>query len=96
MGYLLTSVTGGLEAVIDDNCGMKKFISIANLLVKECRIRFIAKEDYSDSIDWYFRYKRRTFKLHYSIYNGASISTESSKDNSIVSELAALLQQKFY
>ena len=96
MGYQLTSASGGIEAVIDDNCGMKKFMSIAQVLVKECKIKLLSKEDYSDSIDWYFRYKGRTLKLHYNIYNGTSISTNNIKDNVIVSELATILERKFF
>ena len=96
MSYRLTSATGSIEAVIDDNCGMKKFLSIANLLVKECRIKFVAKEDYSDTIDWFFSYKGHHLKLHYNIYTGVSICNTSSKDNEAVTELAGILERRFF
>ena len=96
MSYRLTSASGRIEAVIDDNCGMKKFFSIANTLVSEHRIKFIAKEDNSDTIDWYFKYKGHHLNLHYSIYNGVSICNNNIRDNDVVAELAASLQRKFY
>jgi hypothetical protein len=96
MSYHLTSASGSIEAVIDDNCGMKKFLSIANMLAKECKIKFIAKEDYSDTIDWFFSYKGHQLKLHYNIYNGVSICNNSSKDNAVVTELASILERKFF
>lgn len=95
MSYRLTSATGSIEAVIDDNCGMKKFLSIANVLVREHKIKFIAKEDNSDTIDWYFRYKGRTLNLHYNVYNGVLIANNNIKNNDVVSELAASLERNF-
>jgi hypothetical protein len=96
MSYHLTSATGSIEAVIDDNCGMKKFLSIANMLVSEHKIKFIAKEDNSDTVDWYFRYKGQVLNLHFSIYNGVSIYNGSIRDNQMVTELAASLESKFF
>ncbi len=96
MSYQLTSAAGNIEAVIDDNCGMTKFLSIANTLTKECKVRFTAKEDNSDTIDWFFTYKGHGLKLHYNIYNGVSICNSSSKDNDIVAELASVLEKKFF
>lgn len=96
MSYRLTSATGSIEAVIDDNCGMKKFFSIANMLVNEHKIKFIAKEDSNDTIDWYFRYKGHHLNLHYNIYNGVSICNGNSKDNDVVSELASSLERRYF
>jgi hypothetical protein len=96
MSYHLTSASGGIEAVIDDNCGMKKFISIANALAKEAKVKFIAKEDYSDTIDWFFTYKGHSLKLHYNIYNGVSICNNSNKNNHLVAELASMLEHCFF
>ncbi len=96
MSYHLMSATGSIEAVIDDNCGMKKFFSIANMLVSEHQIKFIAKEDKSDTIDWYFRYKGQVLNLHYNIYNGVSICNRSMRDNQFVTELAASLENNFF
>ncbi len=96
MSYRLTSATGNIEAVIDDNCGMKKFLSIANMLVSEHKIKFIAKEDNSDTIDWYFSYKGHLLNLHYNIYNGVSICNRNIRDNDVVAELAASLERNFF
>ena len=96
MSYRLTSATGSIEAVIDDNCGMKKFLSIANMLMNEHKIKFLAKEDNSDTIDWHFSYKGHKLNLHYNIYNGVSICNRSSRDNDVVTELASSLERKFF
>ncbi len=96
MSYQLTNSMGTVEAVIDDNCGMKKFYSIANMLAKELRVKFTGKQDNFDSIDWDFKYKGHPLKLHYNIYNGVSISPTSSRDNGAVTELATLLEKKFF
>lgn len=96
MSYQLTSATGSIEAVIDDNCGLKKFFSIANLLARDLKVKFTGKEDNSDTVDWAFNYKGRSLVLHYNIYNGVSICTGNSKDNDAVAELALMLEQKFY
>ena len=96
MSYRLTSDTGSIEAVIDDNCGMKKFLSIANTLVEEGKVRFTAKEDYSDTIHWFFTYKGHGLRLNYNIYNGVSICNNNSKHNNLVTELASMLEKKFF
>lgn len=96
MSYRLTSATGRIEAVIDDNCGIKKFYSIANLLVKECKVKFVAKEDLSDTVDWHFKYKGHNLMLHYNIYNGVSVCNRNSKDNEAVNEIASVLEKRFF
>ncbi|WP_207495382.1 hypothetical protein [Aridibaculum aurantiacum] len=96
MSYLLTTAQGSLEAVIDDNCGMKKFLNIANTLSDELAINFSNKFDNSDSVDWMFLYKGHLLTLHYNIYNGVSICSDDSKHNDAVNELARLLEQRLY
>jgi hypothetical protein len=96
MSYQLTNSTGTVEAVIDDNCGMKKFYSVADMLAKELNVKFTGKHDNFDSTDWEFRYKGRSLRLHYNIYNGVSICTLVSSDNDVVTELASLLEKRFY
>ncbi len=96
MSYRLTSATGSMEAVIDDNCGMKKFFNIANMLAKELKIKFSNKDDNSDSVDWFFNYKGHQLSLHYNIYNGVSICTSDSKNNAVVDEIAMLLEKKLF
>lgn len=96
MSYQLTTAAGSIEAVIDDNCGMKKFLSVANALTKDCKVKFISKEDNSETIDWFFSYKGHNLKLHYNIYNGVSIGSSNFKANNAVAELAAILEKKFF
>ena len=96
MSYQLKNESGTVEAVIDDNCGMKKFYSIANTLVSDLKVKFTEKQDMFDSIDWNFKYKGHPMKLHYNIYNGVSISPINIRDNDAVSELAKMLERKYY
>jgi Protein of unknown function (DUF3630) len=96
MSYQLTTPIGGLEAVIDDNCGMKKFNSIANMLMRELKVKFLHKTDESDAQDWHFKYKGHSLTLHFSIYNGVSILTQNIKDNAAVNELANYLEKRAY
>lgn len=96
MSYQLTSAAGNIEAVIDDNCGMTKFLSIANTLTSECKAKFTAKEGNGETVDWYFIYKGHGLQLHYNIYNGVSICNSNYKDNSAVTELASMLEKKFF
>lgn len=96
MSYQLKNDSGTVEAVIDDNCGMKKFYSVANMLANDLKIKFTEKQDLFDAIDWNFKYKGRQMKLHYSIYNGVSISPFNLRDNDAVTELASMLERKFY
>lgn len=96
MSYQLKNDLGAVEAVIDDNCGIKKFYSIANTLASDLKIKFTEKHDLFDSIDWIFKYKGHPMKLHYNIYNGVSIFPGNVKDNEAVSELATTLERKFF
>lgn len=96
MSYQLTSAGGNIEAVIDDNCGMTKFLSIANTLAKDCKVKFTAKEDNSDTVDWFFIYKGHGLKLHYNVYNGVSICNNNYIDNDAVAELASVLERKCF
>ena len=96
MSYQLKNELGTVEAVIDDNCGIKKFYSIANMLSNELKVKFFEKQDEFDSVDWNFKYKGHPLKLHYNIYNGVSISPAHARDNEIVTELASLLERKYF
>ena len=96
MSYQLTTPMGAVEAVIDDNCGLKKFNSIANMLMRELKVKFSGKEDDSDTVDWHFKYKGHPLTLHYNIYNGVSIFTQHRKDNDAVNEVAKYVESKAY
>ena len=72
MCYHLKTNFGGTEAVIDDNCGISKFYSIAGTLADDLKVKFINQVDDADTLDWDFKYKRN-FYLHYNIFNGVSI-----------------------
>ncbi len=96
MGYQLHNAFGTIEAVIDDNCSMKKFFSIANMLAADLQVKFTEKSDNMDTVDWKFLYKNHSLKLHFNIYNGVSICTANSADNDAVSELASLLEHRYF
>ncbi len=96
MSYQLTNASGNIEAVIDDNCGLKKFHSIANRLSEDLAVQFTGKSDSSDTVNWQFKYKGHPLNLHYNIYNGVSICTTNMQDNDVVSELASFLEKRFY
>lgn len=96
MSYQLTNASGTIEAVIDDNCSMKKFFSIATMLASDLNIKFTEKTDSRDTIIWQFIYKNHPLKLHFNIYNGVSIRTANREDNEAVNELAMLLEHKYF
>jgi ABC-type tungstate transport system permease subunit len=96
MSYQLQTTLGTLEAVIDDNCGLKKFYSIANVMAKELKVKFIGKEDDSATVDWHFKYKGHPLTLQHNIYNGVSIFTKEGKANKAITELAKFLQGKVF
>jgi hypothetical protein len=96
MSYELQSPMGALEAVIDDNCGLKKFYSIANVMARELKVKFVGKEDDSATVEWHFKYKGHPLTLYYNIYNGVSIFQKAGKPNKVISELANFLQGKAF
>lgn len=100
MCYHLKTSFGGTEAVIDDNCGISKFYSIAGALSDELKVNFINQVDDADSLSWDFKYKKHLLTLHYNIFNGVSILPIKVKNpssvNKAVEELANLLVRKAY
>lgn len=96
MNYQLYNRSGTVEAVIDDNCGMNKFYSIANTLSNDFKINFLKKHDDFDSLKWDFKHKGHTLKLHYNIYQGVSIIAANSRSNDMVIELASQLKRKYF
>jgi hypothetical protein len=100
MCYQLKTNTGGTEAVIDDNCGISKFYSIADTLADELKVTFLNQVDDAETLDWDFKYKSQLLTLHYNIFNGVSIFPQSSKSrekgNNAVMEIAKFLEKKAY
>lgn len=100
MCYHLKTKYGGTEAVIDDNCGISKFYSIAGTLADDLKVKFLNQVDDADTLDWDFRYKKHFLTLHYSIFNGVSILPHSTKgiakENKAVCEVAKFLEKNAY
>ena len=100
MCYHLKTPFGGTEAVIDDNCGISKFYSIAGTLSDELKIKFINQVDDADTLNWDFKYKRKLLTLTYSIFNGVSILSADLQNtpnvNKAVEDLAQLLVQRAF
>lgn len=100
MCYHLKTPNGGTEAVIDDNCGISKFYSIAGTLSDEFKVRFINQVDDADVLSWDFKYKKHFLTLQYSIFNGVSILPQPVKKGSgaddAVKEIAQLLVSRAY
>ncbi len=100
MCYHLKTNFGGTEAVIDDNCGISKFYSIAETLADDLKVKFINQVDDADTLDWDFKYKRNFLTLHYTIFNGVSILPRhingAQKVNNAVVEVANFLVKNAY
>jgi hypothetical protein len=101
MSMTLRTDFGCTEAIIDDDCGLKRFYEVANLLVDQLRIRFTNKQDDFDTVTWNFLYKGLLLTLHYNIYTGISIypnktSEAKRKDNDAVVEVAKFLESKLF
>lgn len=100
MCYTLKTNNGDTEAVIDDNCGISKFYSIAGTLAEGLKVHFLNQVDDSDTLDWDFKYKNIFLTLHYNIFNGVSILpqniTNKKKVNKAVEEVADFLERNVY
>ena len=96
MSYHFETPMGLLQAVIDDNCGLKKFYSIANLMAKDLKIKFSDKDNDPNIVEWHFKYKGRPLTLQFDVYNGVSIFPKEGKHNKYVTELAGYLQGKSF
>jgi len=99
MSLTLRTDFGCTEAVIDDDCGLKRFYEVADILSDDLDIQFLTKLDDFDSLVWDFSYKGRTLTLHYNIYTGISIYPHKfreapRRDNDAVVEVAQFLETK--
>jgi len=99
MSLTLRTDFGCTEAIIDDDCGLKRFYEVADILSDELSIRFTQKQDDFDTLIWNFLYKGHILTLHYNIYTGISIypykfKEAPRKDNDAVIEVAKHLENK--
>jgi hypothetical protein len=99
MSLTLRTSLGCTEAIIADDGGLKRFYQVADILSQDFNVRFIAKEDDFDTIDWGFRFKGHDMTLHYNIYTGVSLysartKSAESKDNKAVVDLAGILENR--
>ena len=99
MSLTLRTDFGCTEAVIDDDCGLKRFYEVANILSDELKINFLNKLDDFDSLMWEFTYRGHALTLHYNIYTGISIYPRKfreapRRDNDAVIEVARFLENK--
>ena len=100
MSYQLQTPFGGIEEVIDDNCGISKFYMIAGALSDELKVKFINQVDDADTLNWDFKYKKYLLTLSYNIFNGVSILPgdirHSVKVNRVVEDLAQHLRKRAF
>lgn len=100
MSYQLQTPFGGIEEVIDDNCGISKFYSIAGALSDELKVKFINQIDDAHTLNWDFKYKKSLLTLSYSIFNGVSILPgdirNTVKVNKVVEDLAQILRKRAF
>lgn len=100
MCYQLQTTHGNTEAVIDDNCGISKFYTIAKILADDLQVRFLNQVDDAESLDWDFQYRGQFLTLHYNIFNGVSIYPQQvkykAKDNNAVLEVAHFLEHRYF
>jgi hypothetical protein len=99
MSLTLRTDFGCTEAVIDDDCGLKRFYEVANILSDDLSINFTSKMDDFDSLMWDFTYKGLALTLHYNIYTGISVYPRKfmnavKKENEAVIEVAQFLESK--
>jgi hypothetical protein len=99
MSLTLRTDFGCTEAIIDDDCGLKRFYEVANILAEDLEIKFTRKEDDFDTLTWDFVFRNHILTLYYNIYTGISIYPRKfreapRKDNEAVVEVAKFLENK--
>lgn|SRR5690606_38227472 len=99
MSLTLRTDFGCTEAIIDDDCGLKRFYEVAEILSDDLDIQFSRKEDDFDTLTWEFNYRNHPLTLHYNMYTGISIyplrfRDASRTDNEAVIEIARFLESK--
>ena len=99
MSLTLRTDFGCTEAIIDDDCGLKRFYEVANILSDDLDVRFSNKQDDFDTLTWDFPFRGYTLTLHYNIYTGISIYPRKfreapRRENDAVIEVARFLEKK--
>ncbi len=99
MSLTLRTDFGCTEAIIDDDCGLKRFYEVANILAEDLEIKFTRKEDDFDTLTWDFVFRNHILTLYYNIDTGISIYPRKfreapRKDNEAVIEVAKFLENK--
>ena len=99
MSLTLRTDFGCTEAIIDDDCGMKRYYEVANILAEDLEIKFTRKEDDFDTLTLDFVFRNHILTLYYNIYTGISIYPRKfreapRKDNEAVIEVAKFLENK--
>lgn len=99
MSLTLRSDFGCTEAVIDEDCGLKRFYEVAEILDNDLHITFTKKLDDFDSVIWEFKYRELDLTLHYNIYTGISVYPSNcgeavKKENNAVISVAKYLESK--
>ena len=99
MSLTLRTDFGCTEAIIDEDCGLKRFYEVANILMHGFNIEFAQKEDEMDTLDWIFRFKNSLLTLHYNIYTGISIYPFKFREtlgteNNDVEEIAQFVEDR--
>ena len=99
MSLTLRTDFGCTEAIIDDDCGLKRFYEVANILSDDLSIKFTNKEDDFDTLTWDFVFRNHVLTLYYNIYTGISIYPRKfrqavRKENDAVVEVARFLETK--
>lgn len=98
MYYHLKNKHGNIEAVIDDNCGISKFYTVAAMLFAELNVDFLKREKNTESLLWEFRYKNQVLTLHYNVFNGVSLFPKHLEsvlqENNMVLEIAHYLERR--
>lgn len=100
MCYHLRTSFGGTEAVIDDNCGISKFYSIAGTLKNVLKVRFLTQINNSNVFSWKFKYKDHILILQYSVFNGVSILPQPAENaalsDNVIHEISRMLVNRAY
>jgi hypothetical protein len=99
MSLTLRTDFGCTEAIIDDDCGLKRFYEVADILTEEMDIKITEKQDDFETLSWHFLFKNLPLTLHYNIYTGISIFPQkfreaARRENDAVVEIAHFVENK--